>query len=45
MLLNYGEYFSLIDNIKQQIRKAQYRASLSVNREQILLYWDIGNVC
>jgi hypothetical protein len=35
----YGE---LIEALKTQIRTAQVRAALSVNRELVLLYWHIG---
>lgn len=35
-------YAVLLDDIKQRIRTSQVRAALSVNRELILLYWDIG---
>lgn len=42
MLINDNEYFSVLTDIKQKIREAQYKAVLSVNQEQILLYWHIG---
>jgi predicted nuclease of restriction endonuclease-like (RecB) superfamily len=35
-------YQELLDNLKNRIRNARVRASLSVNRELILLYWQIG---
>lgn len=35
----YKEFF---EEIKERIRAAQVRASLSVNRELVLLYWSIG---
>jgi predicted nuclease of restriction endonuclease-like (RecB) superfamily len=38
-LLGYTEF---LESLKQQIRKAQIKASLAVNRELILLYWQIG---
>lgn len=41
MMINNNEYFEVLNNIKQQIRNAQYRAVLSVNQEQIILYWKI----
>jgi len=44
MLLNTSEYFEVLDSIKARIREAQYRAVLGVNREQILLFWNIGKV-
>jgi predicted nuclease of restriction endonuclease-like (RecB) superfamily len=37
-------YRSLLADIKARIRVAQIKASLSVNRELIQLYWDIGEV-
>jgi len=37
---NYPEF---ILNLKNRIRSAQVRAALSVNRELILLYWQIGS--
>jgi predicted nuclease of restriction endonuclease-like (RecB) superfamily len=37
--VGYGE---LIEALKMQIRTAQVRAALSVNRELVLLYWHIG---
>ena len=44
MLINAGEYFDTIEHIKQEIRAAQYQATLQVNRELILLYHSIGTV-
>ena len=35
------EYF--LRGLKQRIRQAQIRAVLSVNRELVLLYWQIRN--
>jgi len=35
-----GDYQGLLSDIKSRIRDAQIRASLSVNRELIKLYWD-----
>lgn len=43
MLMNSGEYLDLVQNIKQEIQSAQYRAVLNVNRELICLYYDIGS--
>jgi predicted nuclease of restriction endonuclease-like (RecB) superfamily len=37
-----GDYAELLRNLKERIRAAQVRASLSVNRELVLLYWQIG---
>ena len=44
MLINNNEYFEIIENIKSQIHAAQYKAVLGANREQIILYWNIGKV-
>jgi predicted nuclease of restriction endonuclease-like (RecB) superfamily len=37
-----GNYADLLHSLKDRIREAQVRASLSVNRELVLLYWQIG---
>ena len=42
MLLNYNEYFEVLEDIKRRIRAAQYKAVLGANREQIILNWNIG---
>jgi predicted nuclease of restriction endonuclease-like (RecB) superfamily len=44
MLINNNDYFKVLENVKTEIRKAQYKAVLGANREQILLYWNIGKV-
>ena len=44
MLINDGEYFKALMDIKTAIREAQYRAVLGANREQIILFWSIGRV-
>jgi len=44
MLINDHQYLSVIENIKQEIKSAQYRAVLSANSEMILLYHHIGSV-
>ena len=44
MLINSDEYLSTIESIKQNIRTAQYRATISVNKELLLLYHSIGLV-
>ena len=38
-LESYGE---LLSALRQRIRSAQVRAGLAVNRELVLLYWQIG---
>jgi predicted nuclease of restriction endonuclease-like (RecB) superfamily len=35
-------YDEFLRNLKQRIRTAQVRATFAVNRELILLYWQIG---
>ncbi len=35
-------YRGLLKHLKTQIRTAQVRAALAVNRELVLLYWGIG---
>ncbi len=37
-------YGDLLEDLKVRIRTAQLKAALSVNRELIQLYWDIGNL-
>jgi Uncharacterized conserved protein len=44
MLLNTNEYFGVLENIKAQIRSAQYKAVVGANRELLTLYWNIGNI-
>ncbi len=36
------EYVTFLDDLKVRIRTAQVRAALSVNRELVLLYWQVG---
>lgn len=35
-------YDELLHDLKERVQQAQVRAALSVNRELILLYWQIG---
>ena len=44
MLINSSEYLETIEQVKSEIRAAQYKASVSVNQELILLYHSIGEV-
>ncbi|WP_332239167.1 DUF1016 N-terminal domain-containing protein [Rickettsia akari] len=37
-------YTDLIKNFKQEISKASIRAHLAVNKELIVLYWNIGKL-
>ena len=40
--LNLSEYAEFLAKLKQQIQRAQIRAISNVNRELVLLYWQIG---
>jgi predicted nuclease of restriction endonuclease-like (RecB) superfamily len=35
-------YVTVLEELKDKIKQAQHKAILSVNKEMILLYWDIG---
>ncbi|HEX8244012.1 MAG TPA: DUF1016 N-terminal domain-containing protein, partial [Longimicrobium sp.] len=35
-------YNEFLHALKERIRSAQLRAAVSVNRELVLLYWEIG---
>jgi predicted nuclease of restriction endonuclease-like (RecB) superfamily len=41
-ILKTEEYKIWITEIKEKISSAQIKASLSVNREMLSLYWDLG---
>ncbi len=40
--LSLPDYDKFMRDLKERIRNAQIRASLAVNRELVLLYWQIG---
>ncbi len=44
MLMNSNEYLDLVQMIKQEIKRAQYKSALSVNKEMIMLYHSIGRL-
>ena len=44
MLINSNEYLEIVESIRDEIKGAQYKASVSVNRELIMLYYNIGQV-
>ncbi len=44
MLMNNNEYLDLMQNIKHEIQHTQYKAALSVNKELIGLYYNIGQM-
>ena len=37
-----ADYDDFLRELKERIRTAQVRAALAVNRELVLLYWQIG---
>ncbi|BBJ31324.1 hypothetical protein RAS_04330 [Rickettsia asiatica] len=43
-ILSNESYTDLIKNLKQEISKARIRAHLAVNKELIVLYWNIGKL-
>ena len=42
MLMNQTDYLATIQEIKTEIQKAQYQATIKVNHELLLLYYHIG---
>ena len=44
MLMNSNEYLEIVESIRDEIKVAQYKAAVSVNRELIMLYYNIGRV-
>lgn len=40
--MNDNQYLSIIENIKQEINNSQFKAAVSVNRELVMLYYNIG---
>lgn len=42
MLMNQTDYLATIQEIKAEIQKAQYKATVKVNNELLLLYYHIG---
>ena len=44
MLMNDNDYLHTLESIKAEIRSAQYKAAVNVNRELILRYYQIGCV-
>ena len=39
-----NDYATLLAEVKERIRVAQYAALRAVNKELIALYWDIGQM-
>ncbi len=44
MLMNSNEYIEIMESIKTEIQSTQYKAALSVNKELIMLYYQIGKI-
>jgi predicted nuclease of restriction endonuclease-like (RecB) superfamily len=44
LILRDKEYIAILTEIKQKIQNAQIKASISVNKELIILYWEIGKI-
>lgn len=44
MLMNNSEYLGIVETIKSEIKNAQYKAAVSVNKELIMLYYNIGKI-
>ena len=44
MLMNSSEYLATIEQVKQEIKAAQYKAAVHINTELIMLYYNIGCV-
>ena len=42
--MNSNEYLEIVKSIRDEIKVAQYKAAVSVNRELIMLYYNIGRV-
>jgi len=38
------DYLTLLQEVKERIRKAQIKANLSVNAEMLFMYWDVGRI-
>lgn len=37
-------YVTIVESIKEQIRCAKHKAILNVNKEMLILYWNIGKI-
>jgi len=42
-LASNNAYFETVNNLKEKIRNARLRAVINVNKELLLIYWEIGN--
>jgi predicted nuclease of restriction endonuclease-like (RecB) superfamily len=43
-LFDNKAFTTFVEDIKSKIKSAQYRALQTVNKEQIKLYWDVGQL-
>ena len=41
-IVKHSEYKNWLDEMKSRIKNSQIKAALSVNKELIALYWDLG---
>ncbi len=41
-IVNTDEYRAFIQDVKQRIQSSQIKAAVSVNRELLLLYWELA---
>jgi hypothetical protein len=41
-IINISEYRDWLRDLKQQIKTGQIKATLSINSQLIMLYWDLG---
>jgi predicted nuclease of restriction endonuclease-like (RecB) superfamily len=41
---NMNNYPTLLKEVKDRIRRAQIRATMSANAEMLLMYWDVGRI-
>ena len=44
LLAKNKEYLQLLQDIKVRVKSAQIKAAISVNKELISLYWDVGRM-
>ena len=42
--IGINKYKSLLENIKQEVLNAQYKAIYAVNKELMFMYWHIGKI-
>lgn len=42
--IDINKYKIIVENIKQEVLKSQYRAMQEVNKELIYMYWNIGKI-